>query len=143
MWQCMSASATYAPLGWCAPPHVLCGTPHVQAATYNAAGHRPPPDLDLGPWLRAQATGGTAPPDVLVIAWQEIVPLNAGSVIGGKGDFHSCMQSSNGHLFGVPSSVRLNTQACVLPLPGGAVVGATHAMEWDARLAAHLNGNEW
>ncbi len=50
----------------------------VQAATYNVNGRKPPPGLDLAAWL-----GGAREADVVVVGFQEIVPLNASNVMNG------------------------------------------------------------
>lgn len=50
----------------------------VQAATYNVNGHKPPPGLDLAAWL-----DGAREADVVVVGFQEIVPLNASNVMNG------------------------------------------------------------
>lgn len=41
-------------------------------------GRKPPPGLDLQPWLAAAAEA-----DVVVAGFQEIVPLNASNVMNG------------------------------------------------------------
>ncbi|XP_012476211.2 type I inositol polyphosphate 5-phosphatase 4 [Gossypium raimondii] len=49
----------------------------VFVATWNVAGKSPPSCLDLEDWLH------TSPPaDIYVLGFQEIVPLNAGNVLG-------------------------------------------------------------
>lgn len=46
-------------------------------ATWNVAGKSPPSNLNLEDWLH------TSPPaDIYVLGFQEIVPLNAGNVLG-------------------------------------------------------------
>lgn len=54
------------------------------------AGKRPPPGFKLTEWLGAwrsswpAASGGRAPgPDLVVVGFQEVVPLSAGNVIAG------------------------------------------------------------
>lgn len=53
--------------------------------TYNVNGRKPPPGLDLQPWLAAAVEV-----DVVVAGFQEIVPLNASNVmndlVGGSGE---------------------------------------------------------
>ncbi len=79
--------------------------PH-QAATFNVAGKKPPPGLRLSDWLGSEAlpggwpkaadgntdgagagaakgAGGSDGPDIVAVGFQEIVPLNAGNVMGG------------------------------------------------------------
>lgn len=51
----------------------------LQAATYNVNGRKPPPGLDLAPWL-----GGAAEADIVVVGFQEIEPLNASNVMNGE-----------------------------------------------------------
>ncbi|CAE6081831.1 unnamed protein product [Arabidopsis arenosa] len=49
----------------------------VFTATWNVAGKSPPSNLNLDDWLH------TSPPsDIYVLGFQEIVPLNAGNVLG-------------------------------------------------------------
>ncbi|PIN11195.1 Inositol polyphosphate 5-phosphatase [Handroanthus impetiginosus] len=45
--------------------------------TWNVAGKSPRDDLDLSDWLKTKA-----PADIYVLGFQEIVPLNAGNVLG-------------------------------------------------------------
>ncbi|KAL3628591.1 hypothetical protein CASFOL_027637 [Castilleja foliolosa] len=45
--------------------------------TWNVAGKSPHDEIDLNDWLRTKA-----PADIYVIGFQEIVPLNAGNVLG-------------------------------------------------------------
>ncbi len=46
--------------------------------TYNVNGRVPPPGLDLSPWLNVASE-----PDIVAVAFQEIVPLNASNVVMG------------------------------------------------------------
>ncbi|KAF8068242.1 Ocrl [Scenedesmus sp. PABB004] len=64
----------------------------VLAGTYNVAGKRPPPGLRLHEWLdqwracwpgAAPRGGGACGPDIVVVGFQEVVPLSAGNVIAG------------------------------------------------------------
>ncbi|XP_010542783.1 PREDICTED: type IV inositol polyphosphate 5-phosphatase 7-like [Tarenaya hassleriana] len=48
-------------------------------ATWNVAGRSPPADLNLDDWLLS-----SAPADIYVLGFQEIVPLNAGNVLGAE-----------------------------------------------------------
>ncbi|KAF8086963.1 hypothetical protein N665_0607s0023 [Sinapis alba] len=48
-------------------------------ATWNVAGRSPPEDLNLDEWLHS-----SAPADIYVLGFQEIVPLNAGNVLGAE-----------------------------------------------------------
>ncbi len=78
---------------------------HVQAGTYNVAGKKPPMGLRLSEWLDQwkdswpKAEGGAAGsgaaaaaaaaaaaggPDIVVVGFQEVVPLSAGNVIAGE-----------------------------------------------------------
>ncbi|KAL8142556.1 hypothetical protein V2J09_015588 [Rumex salicifolius] len=53
----------------------------VFVATWNVAGKSPPSHLNLDDWLH------TSPPaDIYVLGFQEIVPLNAGNVLGTEDD---------------------------------------------------------
>ncbi|KAG8098518.1 hypothetical protein GUJ93_ZPchr0013g35822 [Zizania palustris] len=47
------------------------------ASTWNVGGKSPPKGLDLDEWLRS-----SPPADIYVLGFQEIVPLNAGNVLG-------------------------------------------------------------
>ncbi|XP_047329717.1 type I inositol polyphosphate 5-phosphatase 4 isoform X2 [Impatiens glandulifera] len=49
----------------------------VFVATWNVAGKSPPSNLNLDDWLHA-----SPPADIYVLGFQEIVPLNAGNVLG-------------------------------------------------------------
>ncbi|CAN0857032.1 Type IV inositol polyphosphate 5-phosphatase 7 [Linum grandiflorum] len=48
-------------------------------ATWNVAGRSPPSNLSLDDWLHA-----SPPADIYVLGFQEIVPLNAGNVLGAE-----------------------------------------------------------
>ncbi|EFJ26342.1 hypothetical protein SELMODRAFT_97137 [Selaginella moellendorffii] len=54
----------------------------VMTATWNVAGRSPPSDLDVESWLGATTEEELA--DIYVIGFQEVVPLNAGNVLGGE-----------------------------------------------------------
>jgi phosphatidylinositol-bisphosphatase len=68
---------------------------HSQAGTYNVAGKKPPPGLKLHEWLnqwkecwpadgaKKSGSAAAAGPDIVVVGFQEIVPLSAGNVIAG------------------------------------------------------------
>lgn len=64
------------------PPEVLPDTDPLNlrmfVGTWNVGGKSPDQDLKLSHWLRTQP----APADIYVIGYQEIVPLNAGNVLG-------------------------------------------------------------
>ena len=49
----------------------------VWTGTWNTNGKRPPPGLDISPWLDAAASK----PDIVVVGFQEIVPLTPGKVL--------------------------------------------------------------
>ncbi|KAL6883417.1 hypothetical protein ACP4OV_010831 [Aristida adscensionis] len=49
------------------------------AATWNVGGRAPPGSLSLDDWLRS-----SPPADIYVLGFQEIVPLNAGNVLGAE-----------------------------------------------------------
>lgn len=51
-----------------------------QVGTYNVNGRRPPADLDLRPWLNIPEHFA----DVVAVGFQEVVPLNASSVVMGE-----------------------------------------------------------
>lgn len=51
----------------------------MQVGTYNVNGHKPPMGLQLAPWL-----SGAADADIVIVAFQEIVPLNANNVFNGE-----------------------------------------------------------
>ncbi|XWS13677.1 hypothetical protein CRYUN_Cryun36dG0058900 [Craigia yunnanensis] len=48
-------------------------------ATWNVAGRSPPSNLNLDDWLHA-----SPPADIYVLGFQEIVPLNAGNILGAE-----------------------------------------------------------
>ncbi|XP_019423455.1 PREDICTED: type IV inositol polyphosphate 5-phosphatase 7-like isoform X2 [Lupinus angustifolius] len=48
-------------------------------ATWNVAGRSPPSNLNLDDWLHA-----SAPADIYVLGFQEIVPLNASNILGAE-----------------------------------------------------------
>ncbi|GLC60378.1 hypothetical protein PLESTB_001605900 [Pleodorina starrii] len=88
----------------------------IQAATFNVAGKKPPPGLRLDEWLGAgpaagdmkgrwppgaaasagagapaagaPSGGGGGGPDILAVGFVELVPLNAGNVMGVWGNTH-------------------------------------------------------
>ena len=49
----------------------------VWTGTWNTNGKRPPPGLDISPWLDAVVSK----PDIVVVGFQEIVPLTPGKVL--------------------------------------------------------------
>ncbi len=51
----------------------------VQVGTYNVNGRIPSPGLDLSKWLDASSE-----PDIVAVAFQEIVPLSASNVVMGE-----------------------------------------------------------
>ncbi|XP_042397918.1 type IV inositol polyphosphate 5-phosphatase 7-like isoform X1 [Zingiber officinale] len=51
------------------------------AATWNVGGRSPPKNLNLLDWIHA-----SSPADIYVLGFQEIVPLNAGNVLGSEDD---------------------------------------------------------
>ncbi|CAN1233161.1 Type IV inositol polyphosphate 5-phosphatase 7 [Linum perenne] len=78
----------------------------VFVATWNVAGKSPPSNLSLEDWLH------TSPPaDVYVLGFQEIVPLNAGNVLGTE---------DNGPARKWLALIRKTLNA----LPGGSITGA-------------------
>nr|KYP75002.1 Type I inositol-1,4,5-trisphosphate 5-phosphatase CVP2 [Cajanus cajan] len=48
-------------------------------ATWNVAGRSPPSNLNLDDWLHS-----SPPADIYVLGFQEIVPLNAGNILGAE-----------------------------------------------------------
>ncbi|PSR94813.1 Type IV inositol polyphosphate 5-phosphatase [Actinidia chinensis var. chinensis] len=58
---------------WRPPKSQMC----IIIATWNVAGKSPPSDLNLKDWLHASPLA-----DIYVLGFQEIVPLNAGNVLG-------------------------------------------------------------
>ncbi|MCH90973.1 type I inositol 145-trisphosphate 5-phosphatase CVP2-like, partial [Trifolium medium] len=48
-------------------------------ATWNVAGRSPPTNLSIDDWLHA-----SPPTDIYVLGFQEIVPLNAGNILGAE-----------------------------------------------------------
>lgn len=52
----------------------------MQAGTYNVNGRLPPASLDLRPWIDIT----THQPDIVALAFEEIVPLNAQNVVMGE-----------------------------------------------------------
>jgi phosphatidylinositol-bisphosphatase len=59
-----------------------CSSCPPQTGTYNVAGKKPPVNLKLSEWLD-QAGPKKQAADVVVLGFQEIVPLSAGNVIAG------------------------------------------------------------
>ena len=51
-----------------------------QVGSYNVNGRMPDSNLDLKPWLDAAGVGA----DIVAVAFQEIVPLNAQNVVIGE-----------------------------------------------------------
>ncbi|KAJ4826787.1 hypothetical protein Tsubulata_034774 [Turnera subulata] len=51
----------------------------IKIATWNVAGRLPDEDLEIDDWLCAEE-----PADVYIIGFQEVVPLNAGNVLGAE-----------------------------------------------------------
>ncbi|KAF8051947.1 hypothetical protein N665_1641s0011 [Sinapis alba] len=51
----------------------------VTVASWNVAGKRPSDDLDIDDWLTTDN-----PSDIYIIGFQEVVPLNAGNVLGAE-----------------------------------------------------------
>ncbi|XP_058778446.1 type IV inositol polyphosphate 5-phosphatase 7-like [Vicia villosa] len=51
----------------------------VFVATWNVAGRSPPSNLSINDWLQA-----SPPADIYVLGFQEIVPLNAGNILGAE-----------------------------------------------------------
>ncbi|KAG7573303.1 Endonuclease/exonuclease/phosphatase superfamily [Arabidopsis suecica] len=72
-------------------------------ATWNVAGRSPPEDLNLDEWLHS-----SAPADIYVLGFQEIVPLNAGNVLGAEDNgpakkWHSLIRKTLNNLPGTSS----------------------------------------
>lgn len=67
--------------------HMNIDNPHIVdvqnysifVATWNVGGRSPPSNLSLEDWLHT-----SAPADIYVLGFQEIVPLNAGNVLGAE-----------------------------------------------------------
>lgn len=59
----------------------------LQTGTYNVNGRMPVNNMDLKPWLG----GAVNNVDIIAVAFQEIVPLNAQNVV--IGETHSRLQS--------------------------------------------------
>ena len=51
----------------------------LQVGSYNVNGRMPDSNLDLKPWIDAPGVGA----DIVAVAFQEIVPLNAQNVVIG------------------------------------------------------------
>jgi len=66
----------------------LCG----QVGSYNVNGRMPDSDLDLKPWIDAAGSGA----DIVAVAFQEIVPLNAQNVVIGECLHHGIIAYSSG-----------------------------------------------
>lgn len=60
--------------------------------TWNVNGRAPPPDLDLRPFINVASN-----PDVVVVGFQEIVPLTAGNVLSGARGGGRGRASSHSH----------------------------------------------
>ncbi|CAN1201088.1 Type IV inositol polyphosphate 5-phosphatase 9 [Linum perenne] len=52
--------------------------------SWNVGGNSPPADLDIGDWLNDGDI--SLSPDIYVLGFQEVVPLNAGNIIRGSSD---------------------------------------------------------
>ncbi|CAN1354637.1 Type IV inositol polyphosphate 5-phosphatase 9, partial [Linum perenne] len=52
--------------------------------SWNVGGNSPPADLDIGDWLNDGDI--SLSPDIYVLGFQEVVPLNAGNIIRGSTD---------------------------------------------------------
>ncbi|KAK4759478.1 hypothetical protein SAY87_022609 [Trapa incisa] len=72
------------PVEWAAPPPAA-GTHHQHlrmfVGTWNVGGKSPHQGLDLRDWLPSRSSA-----DIYVLGFQEIVPLNAGNVLGAEDD---------------------------------------------------------
>ncbi|KAK6152445.1 hypothetical protein DH2020_015080 [Rehmannia glutinosa] len=60
-----------------APPDSSSSNLRMFVGTWNVGGKTPDDDLNLSDWLKTKA-----PADIYVLGFQEIVPLNAGNVLG-------------------------------------------------------------
>jgi hypothetical protein len=60
----------------------------VWTGTWNTNGKSPPPHLDISQWLKfsssSEGSGAERHPDVVVVGFQEIVPLTPGKVLAGE-----------------------------------------------------------
>ena len=64
----------------------MSSTVAAQVGSYNVNGRKPPAGLQLAPWL-----AGAARADVVIVTFQEIVPLNANNVFnGGRPSADAC-----------------------------------------------------
>ena len=53
-------------------------------ASYNVNGKKPPAELNLNPWIGAPSSTDGSKPGIVVIGFQEVVPLSAGNVLAGS-----------------------------------------------------------
>ncbi|KAM7255976.1 hypothetical protein ACFE04_011717 [Oxalis oulophora] len=82
-------------------------------ATWNVAGRSPPSNLNLDDLLHA-----SPPADIYVLGFQEVVPLNAGNVLGAEDNgpaekWHSLIRKTLNNLPGTSGS----SSACYTPSP--------------------------
>ncbi|CDY15360.1 BnaC04g42630D [Brassica napus] len=83
-------------------------------ATWNVAGRSPPEDLNLDEWLHS-----SAPADIYVLGFQEIVPLNAGNVLGAEDNgpakkWHSLIRKTLNNL---PGTSGVSHTPSPIPVP--------------------------
>lgn len=62
------------------PPNKL----RVLVGTWNVGGRAPHQGLDISEWLLDHGQASSSPPHIYVLGFQEIVPLNAGNVLGAE-----------------------------------------------------------
>ncbi|GAX73188.1 hypothetical protein CEUSTIGMA_g641.t1 [Chlamydomonas eustigma] len=89
-----------------------------KVGSFNVNGKKPPEDLSLKEWFGSKLSSSSPRPGVVVLGFQEVVPLSASNVFVGK---HQCLSASN------------------------VFVGSaqTNIMAWDKAIAAELNGGAW
>lgn len=85
-------------------------------ATWNVAGRSPPEDLNLDEWLHS-----SAPADIYVLGFQEIVPLNAGNVLGAEDNgpakkWHSLIRKTLNNLPGTSGGVSHTPSPIPVPI---------------------------
>lgn len=107
-----------------------------QVATYNVNGRTPPPDMDVSGWLVLDPL-----PDIVAVAFQEVVPLSASNVVIGvfsayRRSSRACfVTSADEHFFNPPFFF----QELQLHMTGASLEASA---AWDALTGTILNSRE-
>lgn len=124
--------------------------------SYNVNGKKPPPGLKVSDWLSSlkEGSGGSGGgyADIIVLGFQEVVPLSAGNVIVGESWGTGRRVSLQSTHLGPGMKLHLSASACFetflavlhvsldVCLAGSA---STNIDAWDRAVAAELNGEQW